>query len=180
MCMYSFLTAFLRHLCRIARAYGNGSAVHALSSFFFTKLKDEGPAAVAKWTNNVDVFSMDIIFVPITMSIHHSLCAVVNPGAIVNAYKSDMLPEDRRALLLHMDSLLAHEENDINKFLFSWLNYLWREHIKGKAITHAVKDETEPFNSARMAFASASGTCGSTFTLYGYFGALTILSILLK
>jgi hypothetical protein len=57
--MYSFLTAFLRRLCRIARAYGNGSSVHALS-FFFTKLKDEGPAAVAKWTNNVDVFSMDI------------------------------------------------------------------------------------------------------------------------
>lgn len=53
-------------------------SVHAFNTFFFTKLKTAGYQAVKRWTKKVDVFSVDILLVPIHLGVHWCL-AVSTP-----------------------------------------------------------------------------------------------------
>ena len=48
-------------------------SVHAFNTFFFTKLKTAGYQAVKRWTKKVDVFSVDILLVPIHLGVHWCL-----------------------------------------------------------------------------------------------------------
>ncbi|KAM5287995.1 sentrin-specific protease 1 [Ctenodactylus gundi] len=50
--------------------------VHAFSTFFFTKLRTAGYQAVKRWTKKVDVFSVDILLVPIHLGVHWCLAVV--------------------------------------------------------------------------------------------------------
>uniref|UniRef100_A0A8D0FPX0 SUMO specific peptidase 1 n=1 Tax=Strix occidentalis caurina TaxID=311401 RepID=A0A8D0FPX0_STROC len=45
-------------------------AVHAFNTFFFTKLKTAGYQAVKRWTKKVDIFSVDLLLVPIHLGVH--------------------------------------------------------------------------------------------------------------
>ncbi|XP_070596998.1 sentrin-specific protease 1 [Erythrolamprus reginae] len=47
--------------------------VHAFNTFFFTKLKTAGYSAVKRWTKKVDIFSVDILLVPIHLGVHWCL-----------------------------------------------------------------------------------------------------------
>ncbi|ETE71707.1 Sentrin-specific protease 1, partial [Ophiophagus hannah] len=47
--------------------------VHAFNTFFFTKLKTAGYLAVKRWTKKVDIFSVDILLVPIHLGVHWCL-----------------------------------------------------------------------------------------------------------
>ncbi|XP_060108179.1 sentrin-specific protease 1 [Heteronotia binoei] len=51
-------------------------AVHAFNTFFFTKLKTAGYQAVKRWTKKVDVFSVDILLVPIHLGVHWCLAVI--------------------------------------------------------------------------------------------------------
>ncbi|PKK16440.1 sentrin-specific protease 1-like, partial [Columba livia] len=48
-------------------------AVHAFNTFFFTKLKTAGYQAVKRWTKKVDIFSVDLLLVPIHLGVHWCL-----------------------------------------------------------------------------------------------------------
>ncbi|XP_067385722.1 sentrin-specific protease 1 [Emydura macquarii macquarii] len=50
--------------------------VHAFNTFFFTKLKTAGYQAVKRWTKKVDIFSMDILLVPIHLGVHWCLAVI--------------------------------------------------------------------------------------------------------
>nr|XP_056705309.1 sentrin-specific protease 1 [Euleptes europaea] len=50
--------------------------VHAFNTFFFTKLKTAGYQAVKRWTKKVDVFSVDILLVPIHLGVHWCLAVM--------------------------------------------------------------------------------------------------------
>lgn len=47
--------------------------VHAFNTFFFTKLKTAGYQAVKRWTKKVDIFSVDLLLVPIHLGVHWCL-----------------------------------------------------------------------------------------------------------
>ncbi|XP_029450854.1 sentrin-specific protease 1 isoform X1 [Rhinatrema bivittatum] len=47
--------------------------VHAFSTFFFSRLKTAGYQAVKRWTKKIDVFSVDILLVPIHLGVHWCL-----------------------------------------------------------------------------------------------------------
>ncbi|XP_006888288.1 PREDICTED: sentrin-specific protease 1 [Elephantulus edwardii] len=51
-------------------------SVHAFNTFFFTKLKTAGYQAVKRWTKKVDIFSVDILLVPIHLGVHWCLAVV--------------------------------------------------------------------------------------------------------
>nr|KAF6497654.1 SUMO specific peptidase 1 [Rousettus aegyptiacus] len=51
-------------------------SVHAFNTFFFTKLKTAGYQAVKRWTKKVDIFSVDILLVPIHLGLHWCLAVV--------------------------------------------------------------------------------------------------------
>ncbi|XP_027765625.1 sentrin-specific protease 1-like, partial [Empidonax traillii] len=48
-------------------------AVHAFNTFFFTKLRSAGYGAVKRWTKKVDIFSVDLLLVPIHLGVHWCL-----------------------------------------------------------------------------------------------------------
>uniref|UniRef100_A0ABM5FPC8 Sentrin-specific protease 1 isoform X2 n=1 Tax=Pogona vitticeps TaxID=103695 RepID=A0ABM5FPC8_9SAUR len=50
--------------------------VHAFNTFFFTKLKTAGYAAVKRWTKKVDIFSVDILLVPVHLGVHWCLAVI--------------------------------------------------------------------------------------------------------
>uniref|UniRef100_A0A8C8SAQ1 SUMO specific peptidase 1 n=1 Tax=Pelusios castaneus TaxID=367368 RepID=A0A8C8SAQ1_9SAUR len=50
--------------------------VHAFNTFFFTKLKTAEYQAVKRWTKKVDIFSMDILLVPIHLGVHWCLAVI--------------------------------------------------------------------------------------------------------
>ncbi|NXX23364.1 SENP2 protease, partial [Podargus strigoides] len=51
-------------------------AVHAFSTFFYTKLLYMGYSAVRRWTRGVDLFKLDIILVPIHLGSHWVLVVI--------------------------------------------------------------------------------------------------------
>ena len=51
--------------------------VHAFNTFFFTKLKTAGYAAVKRWTKKVDIFSVDILLVPVHLGVHWCLAVSI-------------------------------------------------------------------------------------------------------
>ncbi|NXK29349.1 SENP2 protease, partial [Arenaria interpres] len=51
-------------------------AVHAFSTFFYSKLSAWGYKAVRRWTRNVDLFKQDIILVPIHLRLHWTLAVI--------------------------------------------------------------------------------------------------------
>lgn len=59
-------------------------AVHAFNTFFFTKLKTAGYQAVKRWTKKVDIFSVDLLLVPIHLGVHWCLAVSVRtaPGPL--------------------------------------------------------------------------------------------------
>ncbi|XP_042306172.1 sentrin-specific protease 1 [Sceloporus undulatus] len=50
--------------------------VHAFNTFFYTKLKTAGYTAVKRWTKKVDIFSVDILLVPIHLGVHWCLAVI--------------------------------------------------------------------------------------------------------
>uniref|UniRef100_A0A8C3KB11 SUMO specific peptidase 2 n=1 Tax=Calidris pygmaea TaxID=425635 RepID=A0A8C3KB11_9CHAR len=51
-------------------------AVHAFSTFFYSKLSAWGYKAVRRWTRNVDLFKQDIILVPVHLRLHWTLAVI--------------------------------------------------------------------------------------------------------
>ncbi|XP_030054113.1 sentrin-specific protease 1 isoform X6 [Microcaecilia unicolor] len=50
--------------------------VNAFSTFFFSRLKTAGYQAVKRWTKKIDIFSVDILLVPIHLGVHWCLAVV--------------------------------------------------------------------------------------------------------
>ncbi|XP_041524730.1 sentrin-specific protease 1-like [Microtus oregoni] len=51
-------------------------SVHVFNTSFFTKLKTAGHQAVKRWTKKVDVFSVDLLLVPIHLGVHWCLAVI--------------------------------------------------------------------------------------------------------
>ncbi|XP_074836153.1 sentrin-specific protease 1 isoform X2 [Carettochelys insculpta] len=62
--------------------------VHAFNTFFFTKLKTAGYQAVKRWTKKVDVFSVDILLVPIHLGVHWCLAVIDFRKKMITYYDS--------------------------------------------------------------------------------------------
>ncbi len=105
--------------------------MHFFSTQFFQKIQDQGAESVGSWTarRKIDIFEKKFIFIPINDFLHWSLCVVVNPGEIRNAYgdpdtneEDDQLEKDA-PFILFLDSLKAHQTNKVRKHIYSWLNF---------------------------------------------------------
>lgn len=75
-------------------------SVHAFNTFFFTKLKTAGYQAVKRWTKKVDVFSVDILLVPIHLGVHW--CLAVSSSFIFDDMKKNLQRQHRGSLVLHL------------------------------------------------------------------------------
>jgi Ulp1 family protease len=93
----------------------------ALSTHFFSKLKNDGVHAVVKMLEkrNVNVLEKEMIAIPINDNNHWSLCVIVKPYNL-RAELPRKIP-----FLLFFDSLPLshyHDKNEIQSYVYKWLN----------------------------------------------------------
>lgn len=48
-------------------------SIHAFNTFFYGKLKQQGYDSIKRWTRKIDLFSFDLVFVPIHLGVHWCL-----------------------------------------------------------------------------------------------------------
>ncbi|XP_048091206.1 sentrin-specific protease 2 isoform X1 [Alosa alosa] len=65
-----------------------GQKVYSFNTFFFPKLHGGGHAAVRRWTKAVDLFTYNIILVPLHLGVHWSLTVVDLKAKSVKSYDS--------------------------------------------------------------------------------------------
>jgi sentrin-specific protease 7 len=109
----------------------NGAYCHFFSSHFYTKLSEEGPNGVTSWTikKDINIFTLNYIFIPVNLSLHWSLCVVVNPGYILNEFDDITSDGDLCPCIIFFDSLGAHDMSLIADNVRKWLNSEWQRLI---------------------------------------------------
>lgn len=50
--------------------------VYNFNTFFYTSLATKGYSAVRRWTRRVDIFSKDVILVPVHLGMHWCMCII--------------------------------------------------------------------------------------------------------
>lgn len=55
------------------RSKKGGPNIHSFNSFFYSKLIKTGHASLRRWTKKVDLFTMDMILVPVHLGMHWCL-----------------------------------------------------------------------------------------------------------
>ncbi|KAI8144955.1 Sentrin-specific protease 2 [Fennellomyces sp. T-0311] len=63
-------------------------AVHCYSTFFCSTLREKGYSKVRRWTKRVDVFSKDLLFVPINYAYHWTLGMIDMKQKTIQVYDS--------------------------------------------------------------------------------------------
>lgn len=69
-------------------------SVNTFNTFFYPKLRSSGYSAVRRWTKKTDIFSKDILLVPVhlgvhwclSVSLHDSNCCRTNLGCILQFF----------------------------------------------------------------------------------------------
>lgn len=89
-----------------------------LPSRFFDDLERRGPEAVLELTSNIDIFSKEMVFIPIPKDSHWSLLVLIQPGVVKHSASAGMV---------FLDSIknYASKEN-ICREILQWLNFEWR------------------------------------------------------
>ncbi|OAX39413.1 cysteine proteinase [Rhizopogon vinicolor AM-OR11-026] len=101
--------------------------VHYFSTFFWPKLKDEGyeKGRLAKWTKKIDIFSKDVILIPINHSNSHWTGAAINfRRKRIESY--DSMNIDRRPVLKALRHYLDSEHRNKRKKPFDFTG--WQDH----------------------------------------------------
>lgn len=57
----------------VERSRKTGPKIHAFNTFFYPKLMKTGHASVRRWTKKVDLFTIDIILIPVHLGMHWCL-----------------------------------------------------------------------------------------------------------
>lgn len=55
-------------------------SVNTLNTFFYPKLCSSGYSAVRRWTKKMDIFSKDILLVPVHLGVHWCLSVSIKPS----------------------------------------------------------------------------------------------------
>ena len=79
---------YLQLICERAAANDNWPNVHAFNTFFYPKIRDQGHASVKRWTRKVDIFSFDLLLVPVHLGMHWCLATVDLKEKQINYYDS--------------------------------------------------------------------------------------------
>jgi sentrin-specific protease 1 len=101
--------------------------VHYFSTFFWPKLKNEGyeQGRLAKWTKKIDIFSKDIILIPINHNNSHWTGAAINfRRKRIESYDSMNL--DRHQVFKALRSYLDSEHRNKRKKPFDFTG--WQNH----------------------------------------------------
>lgn len=140
--------------------------VHVFSSLFFKAITGscqtgrnwdrayEIHKRVERWTKNVDVFSKDILLIPVHRAMHWSLAVVIYPGEyakmIHNRYVKispkqgdrKKVDKSKRPCIALMDSIQTHKLADVKRYLRRWLLFEWLNRYPGLVDSKSAMVET--------------------------------------
>ncbi|KAF9520526.1 hypothetical protein BS47DRAFT_1370365 [Hydnum rufescens UP504] len=116
---------------RQGREQGDPLDVHYFNTFFYEKLVNPGyeKARLNKWSKKVDIFSKDVILIPINLGNSHWTCACINV---------------RRKRIEYYDSLGTRREVVYQRLR----EYLQRESLDKKKIDFEFEDWEDYFSEA--------------------------------
>ncbi|TSL61262.1 Sentrin-specific protease 1 [Bagarius yarrelli] len=97
-------------------------SVYTFNTFFFPKLRSSGYSAVRRWTKKVDVFSVDIILVPVHLGMHWCLSVVDFRKKTITYFDSMGGSNDEACQILL--NYLKHESEDKKKQVFNTSDWI--------------------------------------------------------
>ncbi len=131
--------------------------IHFFSTHFYSQLSRTGAdirnAAdrynnVQNWTNGIDFFNMDYVFVPVNDQLHWSLFVICNPGKIQylsnrrNVSSSSIIHLDQEeeeeeeevssSCIIVFDSLRCHKKETVIGYLYDYLECEWERRNAGE------------------------------------------------
>ncbi|KAM7283430.1 sentrin-specific protease 1-like [Ixodes scapularis] len=94
--------------------------LYAFNTFFFTKMAAEGHSAVRRWTKEVDLFSYDIVLVPLHFTDHWCLATIDFRKKHIAYYDSMGNSRERRNCLHKLQLYLEAESQDRRGHGLDW------------------------------------------------------------
>jgi sentrin-specific protease 1 len=116
----------------VKRIWNGVRNVWTFNSFFWVKINNEGYSGVRQWTRKVDIFTKDLVLLPINMGQLHWVCAAINMRQCRFEYYDSLRGQNRRVFVILRD-YLASEYNDKKKGsagpldMSGWKNYFSRQ-----------------------------------------------------
>jgi sentrin-specific protease 1 len=101
---------YMSLICERSKTACDLPKVHAFTTFFYPKLLKDGYAALRRWTRKTDVFSFDLILVPIHLGLHWTLAVVDFSCREVRYY--DSMNGNNGECLRALRSYLSEEHRD--------------------------------------------------------------------
>ncbi|XP_031572675.1 sentrin-specific protease 1-like [Actinia tenebrosa] len=95
--------------------------VHTFNSFFYPKLIKSGCDSLKRWTRRVDIFSMDMIIVPIHLGMHWCLAVIDFRNKTIKYF--DSLKGSNNQCLDALQKYLAQESKDKKKVSFDSIGW---------------------------------------------------------
>lgn len=112
---------YMQLICDRSEKTDNWPKVYAFNTFFYPRLMDKGHSALKRWTRKMDLFSFDLILIPVHLGMHWCLAVIDLSHKAVHYYDSMLGNNDRclKALLQylkdeHMDK--KKSEFDVSGF----------------------------------------------------------------
>ncbi|KIJ30131.1 hypothetical protein M422DRAFT_268382 [Sphaerobolus stellatus SS14] len=106
------------------------NSVWIWSTFFYTQLTDKGVHAVERWSRKWDVFTPDVLVIPVNHSYHWTLVIICQPGSCLQLPETDLLSAPRTQIV-SMDSLGGSQQQARQK-VEEWLFHEAQPSLKGK------------------------------------------------
>lgn len=78
--------------------------VYCFNTFFYKRLKEGGHKVLKRWTKKVDLFSLDLILIPVHLEVHWTLASISIENCTINYYDS-MNGNNRECLQLLLEYL---------------------------------------------------------------------------
>ncbi|CAL4111645.1 unnamed protein product, partial [Meganyctiphanes norvegica] len=104
---------YMNLLVERGQSMNNMLSVHAFNTFFYPKLVKTGYATIKRWTKKVDVFSQDLLIIPVHLGMHWCLATVDFRDKTIRYYDS-MLGDNDRCLQALLE-YLKQEHQDKKK-----------------------------------------------------------------
>jgi sentrin-specific protease 1 len=108
---------YLQMICERSKVNDNWPNVYAFNTFFYPKLMSGGHNVLKRWTRKVDLFSYDIILIPVHLGMHWCLATVDFSKPAVNYY--DSMGGNNTACLDALCEYLEKEHTDKKKQPYS-------------------------------------------------------------
>ncbi|EFO98019.1 CRE-ULP-1 protein [Caenorhabditis remanei] len=95
--------------------------IYAFNSFFYTNITTKGYASVKRWTRKIDVFSYDIILIPVHLGVHWCLAIIDMKEKKIQFY--DSLYAGNTVVLPALKNYVASESMDKKKVPFDFAGW---------------------------------------------------------